>query len=75
MDYTAWSMEYWEEAERVQKRMDLIRQKVANQREEMLRKQRLAILYAMYLDCVHTAKDLERRAQRQKEALECAPKF
>ena len=68
-------MEYWEEADRVQKRMDLIRQKVANQREEMLRKRRLAILYAMYLDCVNTAKDLERRAQRQKEALECAPKF
>ncbi len=75
MDYTAWSMEYWEEADRVQKRMDLIRQKVANQREEMLRKRRLAILYAMYLDCIHIAKDLERRAQRQKEALECAPKF
>ena len=29
MDYTAWSMEYWEEADRVQKRMDLIRQKMA----------------------------------------------
>ena len=29
-------------------------------------KGRLSILYEMYLDCVHTAKDLGRRAQRQE---------
>ena len=33
---------------------------------EALHRRRLSILYEMYLDCVHTAKDLGRRAQRQE---------
>ncbi len=66
MDYSAWSMEYWEEAIRVRKRMELVRQETGDRRQEVLQKRRLAILYAMYLDCVHTAKDLDRRAKRER---------
>ena len=67
MDYTAWSMAYWEEASRVQERMAQVRQEglPPSPQEEALQRRRLSILYEMYLDCVHTAKDLGRRAQRQ----------
>lgn len=68
MDYTAWSMAYWEEASRVQERMAQVRQEglPPSPQEETLQRRRLSILYEMYLDCVHTAKDLGRRAQRQE---------
>lgn len=68
MDYTAWSMAYWEEASRVQERMARVRQEglPPSPQEEALQRRRLSILYEMYLDCVHTAKDLGRRAQRQE---------
>ena len=68
MDYTAWSMAYWEEASRVQERMAQVRQEglPPSPQEEALQRRRLSILYEMYLDCVHTAKDLGRRAQRQE---------
>ena len=71
MDYTAWSMAYWEEASRVQERMAQVRQEglPPSPQEEALQRRRLSILYEMYLDCVHTAKDLGRRAQRR------APRF
>lgn len=77
MDYVAWSREYWEEAYRVKARMDLIRQEPQpwGQEAVLLRKQRLHILYEMYLDCVHTAKDLGRRAQREGGDASCAPRF
>ena len=60
MDYTAWSMAYWEEASRVQERMAQVRQEglPPSPQEEALQRRRLSILYEMYLDCVHTAKDL-----------------
>ena len=63
MDYKAWSAEYWEEASRIKKWMEHVRKERSEPKEEMARKRRLTILYAMYLDCVHTAKHLERRAQ------------
>ena len=68
MDYTAWSMAYWEEASRVQEGMAQVRQEglPPSAQQEALQRRRLSILYEMYLDCVHTAKDLGRRAQRQE---------
>ena len=35
--------------------------------EEALQKRRLAILYGMYLDCVHTARELDSRAKQRGE--------
>lgn len=62
MDYITWSRAYWDEAARVRDRMDRIRKQENRPAEELTRKRRLTILYEMYLDCVHTAQALERRA-------------
>lgn len=66
MDYKAWSLEYWEEASRVRERMKQVREETVTAKQEVLRKRRMAILYTMYLDCVHIAKDLERRAEWER---------
>lgn len=66
MDYLTWSRTYWEEADRVRERMDRIRQQENRPAEEISRKRRLTILYEMYLDCVHTAQALERRAAPER---------
>lgn len=66
MDYITWSRTYWEEADRVRERMERIRTKERTPQEEAVRKRRLAILYEMYLDCVHTARALERRAALER---------
>ena len=49
MDYTAWSMAYWEEASRVQERMAQVRQEglPPSPQEEALQRRRLSILYEM----------------------------
>ena len=67
LNLTAWSMEYWKEAERVRERLERLRQSdpPVNQEEDLLLQRRMRILYDMYLDCVHTAKYLERRAGKQ----------
>lgn len=69
MNLTAWSMEYWKEAERVRERLECLRQcePPADLEEDLLRQRRMRILYDMYLDCVHTAKYLEQRASRKGE--------
>ncbi|MGI6254472.1 MAG: hypothetical protein ACOYJZ_02445 [Acutalibacter sp.] len=62
-------MEYWREADRVRQRLELLRQTVppVDQEETLLLQRRMRILYDMYLDCVHTAKYLERRARQRGE--------
>lgn len=67
MNLNAWSMEYWKEAARVRARLEHLRQSEppANQEEDLLLQRRIRILYEMYLDCVHTAKYLERRASQK----------
>ena len=49
MDYTAWSMAYWEEASRVQERMAQVRQEglPPSPQEEALQRRRLSFLYEM----------------------------
>ena len=68
MDYTAWSMAYWEEASRVQERMAQVRQEglPPSPQEEALQRRRLSTLYEMYLERVHPPKDMGLRALRQE---------
>ena len=77
MDYNAWSKTYWEEALRVKARMERLQREGqgATREEFLLRKRRLTILYEMYLDCVHTAKTLNRRAKQEGGFAPCAPKW
>lgn len=77
MDYNTWSKTYWEEALRVKARMEHLQQEGqgATREEFLLRKRRLTILYEMYLDCVHTAKTLNRRAKQEGGFAPCAPKW
>lgn len=69
MNLTAWSLDYWREAERVRERIELLRRggPAADQEEELLIQRRMRILYDMYLDCVHTARYLERRGSQREE--------
>ena len=69
MNFSAWSVCYWDEAERVKERLELARreQPPKSSPEEALQKRRLAILYGVYLDCVHTARELDSRAKQRGE--------
>ena len=77
MDYNAWSKTYWDEALRVKACMERLQREGqgATREEFLLRKRRQAILYDMYLDCVHTAKTLNRRAKQEGGFAPCAPKW
>ena len=68
MDFMKWSQSYWEEAARVQERMDLLRQEPETQDRQAARsrRRRLALLYAMYLECRQTARLLERRGKQER---------
>ncbi len=64
MDYRTWSEEYFAEADRVRERLERLRREPLPQSrdEHLLRQRRAAILYNMYLECLHTARLLAARA-------------
>ena len=75
MDYREWGAEYLEEAQRLKKRVGTLRREYAGLRSEeaILLYRRIAMLYAMYLECFHTGRYLTEKGElyekRQKPEL------
>lgn len=70
MNYIEWSQEYWLEAQKLEKKVAALKKQLAdccrNDENGILDlKRRIATLYSMYLDCVHTAKLLFERGERE----------
>ena len=63
MTYKEWAQEYYESAARVKENIERLKQKMRTSgyeaQSEM--KNRLEIMYGMYLDCIHTAELLAKR--------------
>lgn len=65
MDYREWGAEYLEEAQRLKKRVENLRRKYAGLRSEeaILLYRRIAMLYGMYLECLHTGRYLAEKGE------------
>ncbi|MCQ4023179.1 MULTISPECIES: hypothetical protein [unclassified Ruminococcus] len=66
MNYFEWANEYWEEAAKLQEKISALKKRLIKASKVdangvLALKQRIAVLYSMYLDCVHTAKLLQSR--------------
>lgn len=75
MDYREWGAEYLEEAQRLKSRVGALRREYAglHSEEAILLYRRIAMLYAMYLECLHTGRHLTEKGElyekRQKPEL------
>lgn len=59
MDYNTWGQQYLEEAEYLHKRIDAARTDTALMPPE--KAHRIGLLYSMYLECLVTGHELQRR--------------
>lgn len=69
MDYGQWGAEYLEEADRLKKRVDALRKEFTGLRNEdaILLYRRIAMLYEMYLECLHTGRCLTERGEADEK--------
>ncbi len=72
MDYKEWGAEYLEEAGRLKNRVDMLRHGFAGLKdEEAIRlSRRIAMLYGMYLECLHTGRLLAERGRADEQKKE-----
>ena len=63
MDYSKWAAEYFMEAEKIYKKLYVLKKQYREQKEENNRElaRRIMILYSMYLDIMHTGGILSRK--------------
>ena len=63
MNYTQWGAEYLREAEELKRKVDGLRAQLAGLPGEdaVLLARRIAMLYEMYLECLHTGRVLTER--------------
>jgi hypothetical protein len=68
MNYKQWGAEYLQEADKLKKRVDLLRGQFHGLRdEESIRlAQRIEMMYEMYLECLHTGRILTERGVRDE---------
>ncbi len=67
MEYMGWGKEYLQQADRLQKRIGQLREKartVSSREEADELARRAALLYDMYLDCLHAGRLLQKRGRR-----------
>lgn len=63
MNYTQWGAEYLREAEELKRKADGLRAQLAclSGEDAVLLARRIAMLYEMYLECLHTGRVLTER--------------
>ncbi len=67
MDYLKWSQEYYEEAEKILRNIDILKEKQKNvpQDERQTVAENILRLRSIYYECVHTAGYLASRAEER----------
>lgn len=69
MNYRQWGAEYLEEAVGLKKRVGMLREELKGRggEEAILLSRRIAMLYEMYLECLHTGRCLTERGKRNEK--------
>ncbi len=65
MNYTLWSQEYFKEAQILKEKVSSLKHQLKTSNDISISEtnRRIAILYSMYLECIHTAKTLQKRGE------------